>query len=42
MRPDLLKKKLDYATRKDVRLLDQEQHDVVKEILSEQGLLKDG
>ena len=42
MRPDILAKKLENATRKDVRLLNQEQHDVVKEILEEQGLLKNG
>lgn len=40
MRPDILQNKLDnLKTRKDARNVD---HDVVKEILLEQGLLKDG
>lgn len=43
MRPDLLQNKLDtMKTRKDSRIVDQDQHDVVKQILIEQGLLKDG
>ena len=40
MRPDILENKLEsLKTRKDARIVE---HDVVKEILLEQGLLKDG
>jgi len=40
MRPDILKKKLD--SRPDSRIVNDDGVDVVKQILTEQGLLKEG